>query len=70
MEKKVLKISGMSCGHCEKAVTDALKGLKGVQSVNVNLQGSEVTVSYNPGEATEDALKEAVEKAGYEVISG
>lgn len=68
METKVLKIEGMSCGHCQKAVTDALKSLDGVHSVEVDLEGGKATVSYDPTKASQGTLKEAVEEAGYEVV--
>lgn len=70
METKVLKIDGMSCAHCQKAVTDALQGLAGVESAQVDLQAGTATVSYDPAQVTEAALKAAVEEAGYEVVAG
>lgn len=68
MTTKVLKISGMSCSHCEKAVTDALQGLEGVESVRVDLQAGTATVTYDPAVATEAAMREAVEEAGYQLV--
>lgn len=68
METKILKIEGMSCEHCQKAVTDALKGLGGVHSVEVDLKDGKATVSYDPAEVSASAMKEAVEEAGYEVV--
>ncbi len=70
METKVLKIDGMSCGHCKQAVTTALKEVAGVAAVEVDLEGGKATVSYDPDKATEAAMKEAVEEAGYEVVAG
>lgn len=70
VESKVLKIGGMSCDHCKKAVTEALQGVAGVKRVEVNLEGGEATVWYDPAEASEEAMKEAVEEAGYEVVAG
>ena len=67
METKVLKIVGMSCAHCQKAVTDALQGLSGVRSVQVDLGAGQATVAYDPAKVTVQAMKEAVAEAGYEV---
>lgn len=39
MNKITLKIEGMSCSHCEKAVTDGVGELAGVESVIVDLVG-------------------------------
>lgn len=64
--KKVLLVEGMSCGHCEKAVKDALGELDGVKLVNVNLDSKKVEVE---GEKLQyNILKEAVEEAGYHVL--
>lgn len=70
METKVLKIEGMSCGHCQSAVTKALQELAGVSKVDVDLNGGTATVAYDPAKVTDAALKEAVEEAGYEVVAG
>lgn len=64
--KKTLLVEGMSCGHCEKAVKNALGELDGVKNVLVNLDTKEVEVE---GENLVDAsITEAIEEAGYEVI--
>ena len=70
METTVLRIRGMSCDHCKHAVTKALKGLRGVASVEVDLAGGKATVSYDPGQVSKDAMRQAVEEAGYEVVTG
>lgn len=57
-----LNISGMSCGHCVKAVEEALKGVPGVQGVQVDLAGGKATVE---GQADEQALIAAVTEEGY-----
>lgn len=60
-----LKIKGMSCGHCQKAVTDALAALEGVTKVEVDLEAGKAVVTHEGGSI--DAMKEAVDEAGYEV---
>lgn len=57
-----LTVTGMSCGHCEKAVQSALKSVPGVQDVQVDLQGGRATVQ---GEADPQALIAAVTEEGY-----
>lgn len=64
--KKVLKISGMHCEHCQKAVMDAINQIEGA-SAKVNLAQNEAVVSYDR-EIDEDALKKAVKEAGYRVV--
>ena len=64
--KKVLLVEGMTCGHCEKAVKEALGELEGVSLVEVDLDSKKVEVE---GDNLQDNLiKQAVEEAGYEVL--
>ncbi|GBF04672.1 heavy metal transport/detoxification protein [Deinococcus aerius] len=62
MTKTELTVTGMSCGHCEKAVTSALRSVPGVQDVRVDLPGGTATVQ---GEADPQALIAAVTEEGY-----
>lgn len=64
--KKTLLVEGMSCGHCEKSVKNALGELEGVKNVNVDLGTKKVEVE---GENLVDStIKDAIEEAGYDVI--
>lgn len=63
----VLHVKGMSCGHCVSAIENALHELQGVQSVNVDLAGSKVTVSFDDAVVGLEKVKEAIQDAGYEV---
>ncbi|MCG0239090.1 MAG: cation transporter [Firmicutes bacterium] len=67
MTKVTLKIEGMSCGHCVKAVTEALKGLAGVTDAEVSIGSA--TVTFDPGQVSLDRIKAAVEEEGYRVVS-
>ena len=64
--KKLLKVEGMMCQHCVKHVTDALMGVAGVTSVDVNLKKKGALVECSEG-VTDEALTAAVKEAGYEV---
>lgn len=68
MKTIIIKIEGMSCGHCSKRVEDALKNIEGVKEVNVSLDDKQAVVTAEDT-AAEDALKEAVAEAGYEVVT-
>ncbi len=62
-----IKIEGMSCGHCVKAVADALNSLPGVSNVQVSLEHGQA--DFDAGEDLDmAAVKKAVENAGYKVI--
>ncbi|MGM7680508.1 copper chaperone CopZ [Cytobacillus sp. Hm23] len=67
MVKTTLQVSGMTCGHCEKAVKGALSEVKGVDNVTVFLQDGKVDVQYDDAQVKVAALKEAVEDQGYDV---
>ena len=63
--KKTLKVIGMSCEHCERAVKEELGRVEGVSSVVVNLAEKQVEVE---GSNLNDLdLRNAVEEAGYVV---
>lgn len=64
--KRLLIVEGMSCGHCEKAVKNALGELEGVSSVNVDLKAK--TVEVQGENLLDNLIKEAVEEAGYDVV--
>jgi copper chaperone len=60
-----LKIEGMSCDHCVRAVTKALTKVPGVtRVVEVSLERGEATVD---GEAAFEQLAAAVREEGYQV---
>ncbi|PKH09031.1 copper chaperone CopZ [Planomicrobium sp. MB-3u-38] len=67
MEQTTLKIEGMTCDHCKKAVDGALRNLQGVQEVEVDVAKGIADVTYNNSEVTADSMKEAVEEQGYDV---
>lgn len=59
-----LALSGLSCGHCTKATTQALEAVDGVFAAEVTLEKASVY-----GSATAQDLIKAVEQAGYEATS-
>ncbi|MFC4766999.1 copper chaperone CopZ [Effusibacillus consociatus] len=64
---KTLDVQGMSCSHCVNAIEKALNELQGVDSVDVDLNGNKVTVSFDEATVGLDKIKEAIEDAGYDV---
>ncbi|SFM29808.1 CopZ family metallochaperone [Pelosinus propionicus] len=62
----VIKIEGMSCGHCKAAVEGALKEVAGVTSAAVNLEKKEAVVT---GSAELAALHQAIEEVGFDVVA-
>lgn len=70
MTKQVARfnVEGMSCQHCVNSIKRAVGDLKGVDSVEVDLQGKTVTVGFDPQGLTEQNIKEAIEDQGYDVV--
>ncbi len=58
-----LDISGMTCGHCQQAVTSALESVAGTQKAHVDLSDGTAEVE---GTASPEALIAAVEDEGYQ----
>ncbi|MCX4778497.1 MULTISPECIES: heavy-metal-associated domain-containing protein [unclassified Streptomyces] len=61
----VYRVTGMTCGHCEGAVTAELSELAGVSSVKAVAATGEVTV-VSAAPLDEAAVRAAVDEAGYE----
>ncbi len=61
-----LKVDGMSCGHCVKAVTGAVQEIDSSAKVNVNLAAKTVQVESG---ADLNAIREAISEAGYPVLA-
>lgn len=69
MEQVVINVEGMTCGGCVASVTKAIKRLEGVEQANVSLEGKIASVIYDKVKTNEDAIKQAVRDAGYEVAN-
>lgn len=63
----VYKVSGMSCGHCEGAVSGEISELPGVSSVKAVASTGEVTVVSAEALREED-VRAAVDEAGFELV--
>ncbi|MFF0017569.1 heavy-metal-associated domain-containing protein [Streptomyces sp. NPDC005374] len=63
----VYKVSGMSCGHCEGAVSGEISEIDGVDSVKAVASSGEVTV-ISSVPLDEEAVRAAVDEAGFELV--
>ncbi|MET8905230.1 heavy-metal-associated domain-containing protein [Streptomyces sp. NPDC004538] len=63
----VYKVSGMSCGHCEGAVSGEISEIAGVTSVQAVASTGEVTVA-SGAPLDDDAVRAAVDEAGFELV--
>lgn len=55
----------MTCASCQAHVEKAVRSVPGVQDVTVNLLSNSMVVEYAQGQDPEQAVVEAVERAGY-----
>ena len=62
-----LNVEGMSCQHCVHAVKTAVEAVSGVDKVDVSLEKNRATVDFDPGVATLQMIKTAIEDQGYSV---
>ncbi|RWR14627.1 copper chaperone CopZ [Siminovitchia fortis] len=67
MQETVLKVEGMTCGHCKQSVEKALTALAGVEKAEADLDEGTVKVSYDRSKTDIGKMKEAVEDQGYDV---
>ena len=62
-------VTGMTCGHCVSAVTEELSAIDGVGDVRVDLGSGVVTVT-SDAPLSDEAVRAAVDEAGYELANG
>ena len=67
-EKVTIKIGGMTCAMCVKAIEEVLSKLEGVSDVYVNLAAEKAYVTYNPKITSVQDMKEAINDLGYEYL--
>ncbi len=64
-----LKVPGMTCGHCELSVQEALDELDGVRNVKADHDTGDVEVAYDEGKVSLEQMGEAIEEVGYTLQS-
>lgn len=63
---QIFTVEGMTCGHCEKAVTKALLSLDAEAKVLIDRTQNKVEVD---SEMPRDALAKAIADEGYRVVA-
>lgn len=66
MATATLKVTGMSCEHCVRAVTEALENTAGVQRAKVDLEAGSARVEYDESKTSPRELAASVLNGGYE----
>lgn len=62
--KHIFSVTGMTCGHCERAVTQAVKKIDPQAAISIDLATGRVEVE---SVQTRDTLTAAIAGEGYEV---
>ncbi len=60
-------VTGMTCAHCRRAVTEEISAVAGVESVTVDLATGTVTVTASAPLDRAD-IAAAVDEAGYSLV--
>jgi copper chaperone len=68
LEKKVLSVEGMSCGHCKSAVEKAALGLPGVMAAEVNLEAKTLTVEFDSSKTALKDIAAAIDDIGFSAV--
>jgi P-type Cu+ transporter len=64
-----LIVPGMGSDHCAGIVSGSIRRLPGIGEVATSIASHRVTVRFDPGATTPEAIRSAVERAGYEVAA-
>jgi copper chaperone len=64
-ETALVKIEGMSCGHCVMRVEKGVTALVGVKSAKVDLAKKEGTFVFDPTKTSAEAIKAKINEIGY-----
>ena len=64
MNEMNFKVEDMSCGHCVKAMEEALHTVPGVLEVDISLEDKTATVKFQD-DLSSDAAMTAIRGAGY-----
>jgi copper chaperone CopZ len=67
MSTETYTVTGMTCEHCVRSVTEEVSELPGVRDVQVDLASGQLTVTSEPA-LGEPAVRTAVEEAGYQLV--
>ena len=62
-----LKVAGMTCGHCVKAVTEAVQSVAPQAVVAIDRQQGLVKITARNAAIPADAVIKAIEEEGYKV---
>lgn len=68
METLHLQLKGMSCASCANTIEQAVKGIPGVKTCNVNFGIEQASVQYNAQQTNADQITRAESQVGYSAV--
>ncbi|KIL52176.1 copper chaperone CopZ [Jeotgalibacillus soli] len=67
VEHITLKVEGMSCQHCVKAIEGNVGNVAGVSKVDVHLDQGTVDVEFEKDYVSLDKIRNTIEEQGYDI---
>ena len=67
MKQELIKVEGMTCQHCVQTITETLKKISGLNSINVNLDNKEVDVKFDENKTSLQAITKKIVEVGFEL---
>lgn len=61
----ILKVDGMNCGNCQRAILRILEELPGVSHADASLSDGRVTIEHDSALSVDTMLVRAIEQEGY-----
>jgi P-type Cu+ transporter len=68
LQDKTLKIEGMTCAACARAVEKAALKVDGVSEANVNFATENLKINFDPDKVKISDVKKSIEKSGYKAF--
>ncbi|MCJ2563871.1 MAG: heavy metal translocating P-type ATPase, partial [Candidatus Thermoplasmatota archaeon] len=68
LEKKTVKVGGMTCATCANTIETALSNVEGIKSGVINLALERATVIYDPKVTSLETIGKAIDDAGYQFV--
>jgi len=68
METLHLRLKGMSCASCANTIEQAIKGVPGVKTCNVNFGIEQASVQYDAQQTNSNQIADAVSQVGYSTV--
>jgi copper chaperone CopZ len=67
MATTTFRVTGMSCSHCERAITDEVSKIDGVENLHVSAQTGLLSIAAVTA-IDDEAVLAAVDEAGYTAV--